>query len=1393
MEAFSNGSTLTSAGGITVSASITASNTFQAFTVAATLSTAVAMIGVSLSGSGATSSNNINNIITSYIQGVSAASKSAISAGGGVSVTAGETVPVDSEVGSGAFAAALVGFSLSVSTANDSETSSITAYIDNATVMAGAGITVGTSTTGTITSNAKATSIALALGGAGAGATVSSTSGEMLSAYVGTGAVLSSGGAIAVQSMAAHTVSAETLAFAVSLVAAVGVSIVNAAAQDSTRAHMDGVVKTAASLSVTSAATESVTGTGNAVAGALLGAGAGANSGVMVKQDPAQDPTVQASLGSGAVSVTNDITINAQLGATATATADGAAYAGAISAGGSVTTAMITPVIQAFIAGGAVTSRAGNITVRSLYNLDPNNASIGTGPNATSHASSAAILAAVSGATATASATPSLETSVGNIAVLSAAKDINLLAQTSNSVTALSTGLGAGLIGVGKSTANATGGGTIKAHLDGSVSGAANLKVQAFGTENVSGTAKAVSGGLGAGTDNHSTTTVSPTLNAFINNGSSVNIAGNLTVLTEDNPDGDALTKGVSGGGISVGASVTAINITPTVNSYIGTAPLIQVGGSVSVTAHVIPKSSGALPDYSIKSVNVANGTLEVDNNGLQTGDVVLYNNGANVANQTSDTPIGGLVGVQFALPTSGSQPTPTYRTYGVISVDQNDIALGSQFTGNDVSLDLITFASPHYFQNGDAVQFAPDPGVGGINSTTTYYVRVIDPLHIKLATSQSQALIPLTPDASTGLIDDPSMKTFSAGQVSGTQININNSGFTNGEVVTYHSVAPTQFTTGGVNANAVQVIDPDTKQKVTVIQTDSNGNPVNNPGANNIVIPGSPFTAGEIVLYERQIVYGNIQIANNGLKTGDVVKYSNGGGPDISGLVDAATYNVISIDPNTIELATSAANATQGLGITLSNPGGSTTYTLTTASNKVLSFQASNVGLLGAIGGLTSGQTYRVAGNVNANQLQLESTLTSSGLIFNQDPMSKVNTITRTDGGNWIAGGFAIGQSITVSNSMMNNGSFTITGITPTVLTVSQTVKNESNTASVNVNGNNILALTPIKATIADRNVTHTFINVAELPIGGLTSDQSYYVVNASGSGFGLSLTKGGSAIPLSTVGLSPGSMTQQIGPQGIDLSALNGVSGTLELHIQLTSSVIDTSKGPQMFLGPGGVSLGVLAPPPGNGISTATSQGSGGGFVGVNSNMSTVTETLNVSASDSATILTAGGNVAITTDSMTSSANSTTNGTGGFVAVGRSDAVATVTNNNAASVGANATIVAGGNFMLTAETSNNFGTVSSDAEAGGFAADVRANSTATDNFDTTATVGTNACIAATGNATVAANSDGTGYVSSYADGRGFGGGGYANSNLTVPSGMGQTETDIMGGANVSASPVER
>lgn len=52
--------------------------------------------------------------------------------------------------------------------------------------------------------------------------------------------------------------------------------------------------------------------------------------------------------------------------------------------------------------------------------------------------------------------------------------------------------------------------------------------------------------------------------------------------------------------------------------------------------------------------------------------------------------------------------------------------------------------------------------------------------------------------------------------------------------------------------------------------------------------------------------------------------------------------------------------------------------------------------------------------------------------------------TITRS-AGSWLAEGFAVGQSITISGTASNNGTFTITAVTATVVTVTETIAAET------------------------------------------------------------------------------------------------------------------------------------------------------------------------------------------------------------------------------------------------------------------------------------------------------------------------------------------------------------
>ena len=148
-----------------------------------------------------------------------------------------------------------------------------------------------------------------------------------------------------------------------------------------------------------------------------------------------------------------------------------------------------------------------------------------------------------------------------------------------------------------------------------------------------------------------------------------VTATGNVTVTATDNPEGDATTSNATYGGVAVGGAVTNDTISPTVTSYVDTGTTIEADGSVSVFATGTPQASANAPTYNIQSVNTTSNTLDVQNNGLQAGQTVLYDNEGN-------TPIQGLQGE-----TDGSNPDGMH-SYTVLPVDANDIQFGQTFSG---------------------------------------------------------------------------------------------------------------------------------------------------------------------------------------------------------------------------------------------------------------------------------------------------------------------------------------------------------------------------------------------------------------------------------------------------------------------------------------------------------------------------------------------------------------------------------------------------------------------------------------------------------------------------------------------------------------------------------------
>lgn len=83
-------------------------------------------------------------------------------------------------------------------------------------------------------------------------------------------------------------------------------------------------------------------------------------------------------------------------------------------------------------------------------------------------------------------------------------------------------------------------------------------------------------------------------------------------------------------------------------------------------------------------------------------------------------------------------------------------------------------------------------------------------------------------------------------------------------------------------------------------------------------------------VISAPNLVLNNIPVTGHNFGTGTEVVYTDGGGTQITGLVDTNTYYVIKVDDDTVQLASSKANALAGTEINITAAGVGVSHTLT-------------------------------------------------------------------------------------------------------------------------------------------------------------------------------------------------------------------------------------------------------------------------------------------------------------------------------------------------------------------------------------------------------------------------------------------------------------------------------
>ena len=375
-------------------------------------------------------------------------------------------------------------------------------------------------------------------------------------------------------------------------------------------------------------------------------------------------------------------------------------------------------------------------------------------------------------------------------------------AASTNLATAKTTGGGGAILGSGVFLdASTTVGGTTSSTLDAgaTVTGAGSVAITSEGSSTSSSDAIAGSGGLITGEGVKSETNVTPTVSAAINSNANLSGVGGFVHVIADlkQSEGDASAAAYGGGVVRIGAASATGTVNPTVTATIGSGTHITAGGDVSVeaTSEYTPPAQpfGDTFNAGTTGVDPTDYTADVitfRQHGLATGDTVVYHNN------------GGSVS------TFGGGTLQDGRTYGVIAPTSDTLNLGAQFKSSNISdavglllkpgdagvdptRDMIRFASPHNFANGDPVRYddGSNPTIG-LTQGTTYFVHVVDPYTIKLFANQSDALV-----GDTG---------FDTSEVASDKISLTNyadgSPISNGDRITYRDQTPLAFRASDVD-----------------------------------------------------------------------------------------------------------------------------------------------------------------------------------------------------------------------------------------------------------------------------------------------------------------------------------------------------------------------------------------------------------------------------------------------------------------------------------------------------------------------------------------------------------------------------------------------------------------
>ncbi len=1046
----------------------------------------------------------------------------------------------------------------------------------------------------------------------------------------------------------------------------------------------------------------------------------------------------------------------------------GGLVAGVVGLGASVAIANIQGHTQAYIDTGSTVTAGGNVSVGAQIVSDHS--------NGTAFAGTGAIIA-VGAQVVDIQDTSTVSATLNSGVTIPQAQLVQVTATSLRSLDAEANSGAIGGLVAGAAVAIAdTKGSTVASIGSGALIGqtgsVGSVDVTASSTDHSFSDASAVSGGIGSVAVNVADSEISPQIQASIGSSSHVRVGQNVTVSAGSLEGSNANVSGVQVAGLAVGVSLANATLAPTITSFIDSgSQVISTGGGVSVsavqqttngaqaggTASAVSGAAGQGSNISAESVaqvsSYIGSAATIPAPGSETtisapGTVSITASGTNIANADASTLSVGVtfnVAAVFANATASGVDTAYLGTGSVIGTAANQSGgLVVTATGVDQpSADVSLSGGGAFSGEGGKATATTDPTLTAYLGNTSS-VNVSGNITVESnATTEGNAT---TTGASGGIADvgesdavatvTPTLKTYI-----GSSANIIAGGSITVESLNGATPVPAYidgFTASGVSNNTITFEQPvNFIDENNIIQGfagtfEQNGNPpigglangrvypvlpvVNSNGTTNwqAVQIGIDFSAAEVDTENDTI---NFPQDVDNLQTGDLVIYEPETSPEhtvIPGLIPGNSYLVRVIDGNTIKLVDPSQ-------------------------------------------GIQAPTTFDPQTDVSQNTINLPGFSDGHAVTYNAPqplrvPAQEISNSTinlgTDDQGNIIPDNFSNGEPVVYEQQF---GVTPIGGLTSGhTYYVIQIAPNEFQLASSETNANLGHALT---LTLPDNAAgIEIFTATDQQAIGGLVDGDTYYVINATSTSFQLAATPSSTKVISLKVSKSGG--IHSIGVEGIDFTG-TPTSGDAYLVFPLNPQ---GASGTYQLV-PVGVSLVQPLYASIDDAASATAVGSGAGLVTVVGSDAEATSSPTIATYVGAlTNISAGGNIAITSNS---NANASANGTdqgGGFVGVGDSTAGVTVIHQNSATIGAGAVINTAGNFTLGA-TSLGDVAASSQSAGGGVVDIAQADTTVSIDPETQVAVGANAQITAGAGLTVESQNNTTAEnVSANADGDGLG-----------------------------------